>query len=225
MLPAANAMVGTMVRSIRIASNVASHLRDFWILINISSFLFPFLGSAISVPPPAEESLLPAGRAAGFDSRHCFPSFAIVFSAHDIRFYIVNYTPSNAVNQWFFRKLSVFLLISYVRHVEKSFLSPLSAVWPLVDLQQPAHPPRHIYLITILHMRINICCSGNIRMAQPFLNLPQWKTFFEQQGCRRMPLRYNNDKRKKPLFSRGLSVCRHLFNSFSKLKYDEKIIK
>ena len=40
-----------------------------------------------------------------------------------------------------------------------------------------------------------------------------------------MPLRYNNDKRKKPLFSRGLSVCRHLFNSFSKLKYDEKIIK
>ena len=41
----------------------------------------------------------------------------------------------------------------------------------------------------------------------------------------RMPLRYNNDKRKKPLFSRGLSVCRHLFNSFSKLKCDEKIIE
>ena len=40
-----------------------------------------------------------------------------------------------------------------------------------------------------------------------------------------MPLRYNNDKRKKPLFSRGLSVCRHLFNSFSKLKCDEKIIE
>ena len=42
---------------------------------------------------------------------------------------------------------------------------------------------------------------------------------------RDMPLRYNNDKRKKPLFSRGLSVCRHLFNSFSKLKCDEKIIE
>ena len=40
-----------------------------------------------------------------------------------------------------------------------------------------------------------------------------------------MPLRYNNDKRKKPLFSRGLSVCRHSFNSFSKLKCDEKIIE
>lgn len=37
----------------------------------------------------------------------------------------------------------------------------------------------------------------------------------------RMPLRYNNDKQKKPLFSRGLSVCRLLFNSFSKLKIDE----
>ena len=44
-------------------------------------------------------------------------------------------------------------------------------------------------------------------------------------GGEGVPLRYNNDKRKKPLFSRGLSVCRHLFNSFSKLKYDEKIIK
>lgn len=40
-------------------------------------------------------------------------------------------------------------------------------------------------------------------------------------GCCRMPLRYNNDKQKKPLFSRGLSVCRLLFNSFSKLKIDE----
>ena len=43
--------------------------------------------------------------------------------------------------------------------------------------------------------------------------------------CAGVPLRYNNDKRKKPLFSRGLSVCRHLFNSFSKLKCDEKIIE
>ena len=43
------------------------------------------------------------------------------------------------------------------------------------------------------------------------------------QGHRRegMPLRYNNDKQKKPLFSMGLSVCRLLFNSFSKLKIDE----
>ena len=46
---------------------------------------------------------------------------------------------------------------------------------------------------------------------------------FLLNGCAgsEVPLRYNNDKQKKPLFSRGLSVCRLLFNSFSKLKIDE----
>ena len=43
----------------------------------------------------------------------------------------------------------------------------------------------------------------------------------KSMGCEGVPLRYNNDKQKKPLFSRGLSVCRLLFNSFSKLKIDE----
>lgn len=47
----------------------------------------------------------------------------------------------------------------------------------------------------------------------------------DQNRSMRVPLRYNNDKRKKPLFSRGSRVCRHLFNSFSKLKSDEKNIK
>lgn len=42
-----------------------------------------------------------------------------------------------------------------------------------------------------------------------------------KQKYKKLPLRYNNDKQKKPLFSRGLSVCRLLFNSFSKLKIDE----
>lgn len=47
------------------------------------------------------------------------------------------------------------------------------------------------------------------------------KAHFNQQRNVAVPLRYNNDKQKKPLFSRGLSVCRLLFNSFSKLKIDE----
>jgi len=46
-------------------------------------------------------------------------------------------------------------------------------------------------------------------------------TVLQGQRCESVPLRYNNDKQKKPLFSRGLSVCRLLFNSFSKLKIDE----
>lgn len=44
---------------------------------------------------------------------------------------------------------------------------------------------------------------------------------FHTEASMSVPLRYNNDKQKKPLFSRGLSVCRLLFNSFSKLKIDE----
>ena len=62
-------------------------------------------------------------------------------------------------------------------------------------------------------------------MSQPVLNLLERHAVGKQERCTAVPLRYNNDKRKKPLFSRGLSVCRHLFNSFSKLKCDEKIIE
>ena len=58
-------------------------------------------------------------------------------------------------------------------------------------------------------------------MPQPVLNLLERYAVGKQEGCAAMPLRYNNDKQKKPLFSRGLSVCRLLFNSFSKLKIDE----
>lgn len=47
------------------------------------------------------------------------------------------------------------------------------------------------------------------------------ESHINQEAHVAVPLRYNNDKQKKPLFSRGLSVCRLLFNSFSKLKIDE----
>jgi len=58
-------------------------------------------------------------------------------------------------------------------------------------------------------------------MSNPVSNGYSRKTQADKQRNVRMPLRYNNDKQKKPLFSRGLSVCRLLFNSFSKLKIDE----
>ena len=47
------------------------------------------------------------------------------------------------------------------------------------------------------------------------------KTEEETQAL--MPLRYNKDKREKPVFSMGLSVCRSHFNSFSKIETDAKI--
>jgi len=59
-------------------------------------------------------------------------------------------------------------------------------------------------------LMIDTVCNRNCR-----------KSLIDQQADMAVPLRYNNDKQKKPLFSRGLSVCRLLFNSFSKLKIDE----
>ena len=73
-------------------------------------------------------------------------------------------------------------------------------------------------------MRI-IVGDVNALMSHPVRNGRGGESHVNQKRHRAMPLRYNNDKRKKPLFSRGLSVCRHLFNSFSKLKCDEKIIE
>ena len=68
-------------------------------------------------------------------------------------------------------------------------------------------------------------CGDNGGMAHQVLDDADWNILFHQSGGEGVPLRYNNDKRKKPLFSRSPRVCRHLFNSFSKLKFDEKIIK
>ena len=65
----------------------------------------------------------------------------------------------------------------------------------------------------------------NTFMSNTTCDIYSTKSHFNQHRYVGMPLRYNNDKRKKPLFSRGSRVCRHLFNSFSKLKSDEKNIK
>ena len=70
-------------------------------------------------------------------------------------------------------------------------------------------------------VNVNFRRSGWVGMTEPTGNGSDRCMFRDQQGCVGMPLRYNNDKQKKPLFSRGLSVCRLLFNSFSKLKIDE----
>ena len=70
-------------------------------------------------------------------------------------------------------------------------------------------------------MRVDVRRRAEITVPQPLLNLFERHMVRKQQARAAVPLRYNNDKQKKPLFSRGLSVCRLLFNSFSKLKIDE----
>ena len=84
---------------------------------------------------------------------------------------------------------------------------------------------RRGHLTGEIQMCINVACCADVTVTEPLLNLLQAHAIGIEQTGAAMPLRYNNDKRKTPLFSRGLSVCRHLFNSFSKLKCDEKIIE
>ena len=73
----------------------------------------------------------------------------------------------------------------------------------------------------IVQMAVDIRRGADVAVTQPFLDLLHGHVVGQQQRSAAVPLRYNNDKQKKPLFSRGLSVCRLLFNSFSKLKIDE----
>ena len=70
-------------------------------------------------------------------------------------------------------------------------------------------------------MGVGIQREGGVGVAQDTGQGFGVHTAGEGVGGEGVPLRYNNDKQKKPLFSRGLSVCRLLFNSFSKLKIDE----
>ena len=72
-------------------------------------------------------------------------------------------------------------------------------------------------------MGVDVRRGGKIAMPQPVLNLLERYAVGEQEGGAAMPLRYNKDKREKPVFSRGLSVCRSHFNSFSNIETDAKI--
>lgn len=70
-------------------------------------------------------------------------------------------------------------------------------------------------------MRIDVCRGGQVGVPEEGRYIQQRHVLIDEDAGEGVPLRYNNDKQKKPLFSRGLSVCRLLFNSFSKLKIDE----
>ena len=70
-------------------------------------------------------------------------------------------------------------------------------------------------------MGVGVQRKGRIGVAQDSGQCLGVHAAGKGMGGEGVPLRYNNDKQKKPLFSRGLSVCRLLFNSFSKLKIDE----
>ena len=55
---------------------------------------------------------------------------------------------------------------------------------------------------TVIQMGVDIRRGGKIRMPQPVLNLLERYAVGKQERCAAMPLRYNKDKRKNPVFSR-----------------------
>lgn len=103
----------------------------------------------------------------------------------------------------------------------RSLLGPLF----LAVLQKLVQPIGGFVALPLKRVGIYIHRRRAFGMAQNLADVNDIDIQIVQQGGTGMPLRYNNDKRKKPLFSRGLSVCRHLFNSFSKLKHGEKNIE
>ena len=92
-------------------------------------------------------------------------------------------------------------------------------------LHDLCHETAHRLCGLVLLLPCSVCvgaeCESGVIVAEHTADGFDVHAILQCQRCEGMPLRYNNDKQKKPLFSRGLSVCRLLFNSFSKLKIDE----
>ena len=54
----------------------------------------------------------------------------------------------------------------------------------------------------VVQMRVDVGRGAEVAMPQPVLNLLHGNAFCQQQACATVPLRYNKDKRKNPVFSR-----------------------
>ena len=50
----------------------------------------------------------------------------------------------------------------------------------------------------VVQMRVDVGRGAEGAVPEPFLNLLHGNAFRQQQACATVPLRYNNDKRKKP---------------------------
>ena len=72
-------------------------------------------------------------------------------------------------------------------------------------------------------MGVGVQREGRIGVSQDAGQRFGVYTAGESVGGEGVPLRYNKDKREKPVFSMGLSVCRSHFNSFSNIETDAKI--
>lgn len=75
----------------------------------------------------------------------------------------------------------------------------------------------------LIQMGIDVCRCGQVGVPEEGRYIQQRHILIDEDAGEGVPLRYNKDKREKPVFSMGLSVCRSHFNSFSNIETDAKI--
>ena len=69
-------------------------------------------------------------------------------------------------------------------------------------MKKLSHTVRQPHLGLIFQMTVDISGRANVAVSQPFADLFKLEALGEQQTGAGVPLRYNKDKRKNPVFSR-----------------------
>ena len=77
----------------------------------------------------------------------------------------------------------------------------------------------------VVQMRVDVGRDAEVTMPQPILNLLHGNAFRQQQACAAVPLRYNKDKRKNPVFSRGSAFVVAYSIPFPTLIVNEKSVE
>lgn len=92
-------------------------------------------------------------------------------------------------------------------------------------MQQLTHTVRQPHLGRILQMPVNVSGGTDVAVPQPFADLLELEAFGEQQAGTGVPLRYNKDKRKNPVFSRVSAFVVAYSIPFPTLLVNEKSVE
>lgn len=76
-----------------------------------------------------------------------------------------------------------------------------------------------------IKVRVDVRRRAEIAVPQPLLNLFERHTMRQQQRCTAVPLRYNKDKRKNPVFSRVSAFVVAYSIPFPTLLVNEKSVE
>ena len=76
----------------------------------------------------------------------------------------------------------------------------------------------------LYRVRINLAGGGCVRVSQARRNGGEVRTGGNQQGCVRVPLRYNYDKPEKPRISRAFGYLARFFILFQTEKSSREVV-